>query len=793
MDSAQLTAALRRFFGFDDFLDGQREVVEFVLSGRDCCVIMPTGAGKSLCYQLPLLLKDGYGIVVSPLIALMKDQVDALHGRNIAAGLINSTVPFAEQCAVLDAVADGSIKLLYVAPERFDADFFRRFLERRPPSTLIVDEAHCISQWGHDFRPAYTRLGGVAERYGIAQVCAFTATATPRVRDDIRQQLNRPAMHVHVAGFKRPNLAFKVIECRGSGAKERILEQLLRKNAGATILYAATRKQVDELTAQFHCLGYHAGLSDAERARVQEEFMNAPAPVLAATNAFGMGIDRPDVRRVIHCSLTGSLEAYYQEAGRAGRDGEPAECILLFSYADRHVQEFLVEMNNPEPELLKKLYRELYRRSERGGHAPFEVSPRELSLLLDAQNDAQIYTALRILDHYGVLERTARNADLAGLLQLRGDPVRLKLEHAAEKNQRSRFLHRFAMEYGNREVRSSYSELATLTGLNAEQLRRVIRYLASDESGVLRWEPPAGGMVHLTDPETRELAIDFAELDRKRALELGRLDDVIAYARSRKCRQAELIGYFGEKTDSWQCGSCDNCDREASLSALPKRPLTQTEMAAARTMLACVRRFDGRFGRGKISLVLTGARRTEVLNLHLEHTPWFGRLRAMKQTEVMEFLKVLEEEGLLGHTEGDYPCLMLTEAGENFLEDGEEAPVLSLALPEAPARAPHRALSAKRTSDAAPRPKLREDWAQDRRLLERRELLDALRDYRMKRAKQLHQLPFQIFGDETLRQLVLTMPMTLEECASIKGVGPAKLRRYMPAVLKLIQEYRENS
>ena len=798
MDTTQLRQALRLHFGFDDFLDNQREVVETVLSGRDCCVIMPTGAGKSLCYQLPLLLKAGYGIVVSPLIALMKDQVDALRGKGIAAGLINSTVTFSEQCETLDAAAAGRIKLLYVAPERFDAEFFRRFLDRTPPSTLVVDEAHCISQWGHDFRPAYTRLGSVAERCRIPQVCAFTATATPRVREDIRLQLNRPAMEFHVAGFKRPNLAFKVIECRGAGARERILADLLKEPAGPTIIYAATRKQVDELTARFHCLGYHAGLSDAERTRVQEEFMSAPSPVLAATNAFGMGIDRADVRRVIHCNLTGSLEAYYQEAGRAGRDGEPAECILLFCYADRHVQEFLVEMNNPEPELLRRLYRELHRMSECAGHAPFEVSPRELYLRLDAKNDAQIYTALRILDHYGVLERAARSADRAGLLQLRGDPVRIKLEHSTEKNQRSRFLHRFVRQYGLREVDESWAELAALTGLTEEQLRRVIRYLASEESGVLRWEPPRGGLVRLTDPAVRELSIDFAELERKRAFELGRLDDVISYARSRKCRQAELIGYFGEDASHWHCGSCDNCDREAARSAVPKRELSAAETEAARTMLSCVQRFNGRFGRGKFSLILTGARRTEVLTLHLDRSAFFGTLRTMKQTEVMEFLKALEKEDLLETTGGDYPCLRLTEKGENFLADGELAPTLSLALGAAPepvfrgTAAPGNAVrrTARQSGEkAAPRA----SDNQDRRLLERRELLEALRDYRTKRARQTHQLPYQIFSDETLKQLVLTMPLTLDESASIKGVGPAKLRRYMPAVLKLIQEYRDRA
>jgi ATP-dependent DNA helicase RecQ len=357
---ARLRRALRDRFGLETFRPGQEEAATAVLEGRDLVAVMPTGAGKSLCFQLPALLADGTTMVVSPLIALMKDQVDGLRARGLPAAAVHSGLAAADRAAAERDLAAGRLRLVYVAPERLASGSFRAALGGARIGRLVVDEAHCISQWGHDFRPDYRRLGDLRRRLGVP-AAAFTATATPEVRSDIARQLHMRRPIEIVTGFERPNLTLAVDPCRSRADKARAIERLLREVGPPGIVYAATRRNVELWAEHLEAIGlraarYHAGLDEALRARVQDAFLAGRLEVIAATNAFGMGVDKRDLRFVAHADVPGSVEAYYQEVGRAGRDGLPARGVLLFSPADVRTQEFFLAGSNPSPETFHRVW-----------------------------------------------------------------------------------------------------------------------------------------------------------------------------------------------------------------------------------------------------------------------------------------------------------------------------------------------------------------------------------------------------------------------------------------------------
>ncbi len=555
-------ATLKRLFGYDDFRRPQKPAIEAALAGRDALVVLPTGGGKSLCYQVPALMREGLTVVISPLISLMKDQVDALERRGLSAAFINSTLGANAVAERMHRAQRGELKLLYLAPERMDAGRTLTQLADIGVALLAVDEAHCISEWGHDFRPAYRRIGRIRHGLGNPQTIALTATATPSVRDDIVRQLQLRDPAIVVGGFDRTNLSYHVIRTRTQADKDKGAIVAIVNHPGAAIVYAPTRKAVERLThvltkAKIGAVAYHAGLDESHRRRAQDAFMGEAARVIVATSAFGMGIDKPDVRLVVHHAMPGSLEAYYQEAGRAGRDGKDSVCVLLHAYTDRFTHEFFLDAAHPGRAAVETVWRTLRNAVDPEGVAPLSFD--ELAARANTVNERHVHAAVRVLAQHGCLlvEPPAPNRVLVRLM---ATPARIAEELVGDRAFDREVLRALWRAVGPRLQNGASIDLDGLPpGFGgASGVLPVLERLQAKQ--FITWQRTGGGfrldgqaVVGNSPP------VDWGLLDRRRANDVARLDAMQEYAQTKDCRRAFVLRYFGDPDVRTDCGACDRC------------------------------------------------------------------------------------------------------------------------------------------------------------------------------------------------------------------------------------------
>lgn len=647
---------LKQYFGYNSFRKGQDLIIKSILDKKDTLGIMPTGGGKSICYQIPALCFEGLTIVVSPLISLMKDQIDQLHSVRYPAEMLNSTVPYFRQIQIKQLIESNSIKLLYLTPERLRNDNFINLLRNIDVSCFVIDEAHCISEWGHDFRPEYRQLKEIINILNHPPILALTATATHEVRDDIIISLNMKNANKYVTGFNRENLIYGVQVHFSKEEKNIALKDFIKRSPLPGIVYTSSIKDAETVynildTNTDKKIGiYHGGLNNNNRKKMQEDFQKGQLDILVATNAFGMGIDKKDIRFIVHYSFPGSIESYYQETGRAGRNGKTSYCLLFALDEDERLQKFFITSNSPSFDKVNHF---------------FNIVKQAASKKVIYSDDLKYYFKDKDMNDFAIssILKQLRSMDCIKIDYVPNETVEISIKKSNIDEENKYLLEDLLSEsiHSKRFFSKQKSFLKKRSNLTDKELIKKLDELS--EKKIISYQIISKGQVlklncsELTNKFKKEY---ISKRKKKLEIDLKKLSTLTNYSKLSTCRRKYLLNYFGEDLKKDNCGTCDICRGTFKEKSGLKWSPIQKEI------LLFFINHDGKIGRKKAVSILKGS-----YDIENKYTNWdeYGNLRTYDTKSIESELGILFRNNILETDNGKYPVIKISKDGLRKIKD----------------------------------------------------------------------------------------------------------------------------